>query len=437
MRRTTPAVRAIGVNRRWLRNIRLWLVVGAIVAGLLAFWAFRAFQAGPLLFRPAEATTSQGMPASETDWPSIRRDIGGTGWAPDARISTPFSVLWEIDTPGTMLAPPAVVGDRLYVTTEDGVVAALDAATGETIWSYEIGSPSDSAPAVSDSAIYVGARNHRLLAIARDDGALLWERSLGNIVLGSAIVEDGTVYIGSTNSRLEALDAATGEPRWSARIKGWVVGHPASDGSVVAAASLGERFITFDPDTGRRLLVFYSGTPVVGGPVITDGRAYFVTNRGGVWAVDPAAVSRPFSRFAYVAKFNFFYWRLLKDPPQQTGTLWVGSARGRVKYSPVYADGNLLVVNEDGLVRALDGATGAEVWERALEAEVSAEPVAAGDVLLIATATRRLVALDVASGEATWEYPLDGGGLSAAPAVSGGSIYLPTADGRLVALSGE
>ena len=436
MRRAAPAARAFGINRRWLRSARLWLVVGAVILALVAFWAFRAFQAGPLLFPPAEATTDYGMAESSSDWPSIRRDIGGTGWSP-AAVPPPFTVHWERDTPGAMLAPPSVVDGRVYVTTEDGVVAALDGDTGATLWRYEIGSPSDSAPAVTGNAIYVGARNHRLLALNREDGALLWERNLGNIVLGSAIVVDGTVYVGSTNGKLEALDAATGEPRWSTNIKGWVVGHPASDGSVVAAASLGERFITVDPETGRRRLVFYSGTPVVGGPVIADGRAYFVTNRGGVWAVDPAAVSRPFSRFAYVAKFNFFYWRLLKDPPQQTGSLWVGSAAGRVKYSPVYAQGTLLVVNEQGLVRALDGATGAELWERALEAEVSAEPVAAGDVLLVATATRRLVALELASGELAWEHPLEGGGLSAAPAVADGMIYLPMADGRLIVLRGQ
>ena len=417
--------------------MRLWLIVGAVIVALVAFWAFRAFQMGPLLFPPDEATTGQGISAADADWPSIRRDIGGTGWAPGAAPAPPFTVLWERVTPGVMLAPPAVVDGVAYITTEDGIVSALDAASGETVWRYEIGSPSDSAPAVSENSVFVGARNHRLLALNREDGALLWERNLGNIVLGSAIVVDGTVYIGSTNGRLEALDAATGEPRWSARVKGWVVGHPASNGQVVVAASLGERFITVDPDTGRRRLVFYSGTPVVGGPVIADGRAYFVTNRGGIWAVDPTAVSRPFSRFAYVAKFNFFYWRLLKEAPQQTGSLWVGSARGRVKYSPVYADGILMVVNEKGVVRALDGATGAELWEHALEAEVSAEPVAVGDVVLIATATQQLVALDVASGELAWEYGLDGGGLSAAPAVSGGTMYLPMADGRLVALGGE
>lgn len=437
MRRTTSGLGAIGVNRRWLRNVRLWLLLGAVVVALIGFWAFRAFQAGPLLFPPAEATTDYGMAQSATDWPSIRRDIGGGGWTPGDPPTPPYTVRWDLKTPGSLLATPAVVGNRVYITTEEGITAALDAATGATVWSYEIGAPSDSAPAVAENAVFVGARDHRLLALDRDTGGLLWERNLGNIVLGSAIVVDGTVYIGSTNGRLEALDAATGEQRWSTRIKGWVVGHPASDGRVVAAASLGERFITVEPETGRRRLVFYAGTPVVGGPIIAEGRAYFVTNRGGVWAVDPSAVSRPFSRFAYVARFNFFYWRLLRDAPQQTGTEWVGSAQGRVKYSPVYAHGNLMVVNETGLVRALDGATGGAIWEHNLEAEISAEPVAAGDLLLIATATRRLVALDIATGELAWEHPLDDVGVSASPVVSNGVLYLPVADGRLVALESE
>ena len=91
-------------------------------------------------------------------------------------------------------------------------------------------------------------------------------------------------------------------------------------------------------------------------------------------------------------------------------------------------------MNEKGTVRALDGANGSEIWERALEVEVSAEPVAAGDALLIATVTQRLVALSVETGEPLWEHPLDGGGLSAAPAVSDGTLYLPMSDGRLVAL---
>ena len=187
----------------------------------------------------------------------------------------------------------------------------------------------------------------------------------------------------------------------------------------------------------QRRLTFFSGTPVVGGPVIADGRAYFVTNRGGVWAVDPAAVSRPFSRFAYIARFNFFYWRLLKTPPRQTGTVWVASAQGRVKYSPAYANGRLFIVNENNKVTAFDGAGGQELWEAQLEKAVVAEPVAAGDFLVLGTADGALIALNVADGAEAWRHTLGDNRLSAAPAVSGETLYAPTTDGRLVALTGS
>ena len=337
-------------------------------------------------------------------------------------------------TPGTILGTPAVVNGRLYAATEDGLAIALDAATGSPVWTHDLGSPSDSSPAVAGDLVFLGTRDHRVLALDTSNGARRWEHDLGNIVLGSPIVVDGTLYIGSTNGKLEALDAATGSPRWSVDANGWVVGHPASDGSVVAAASLGERFITADPDTGRRLLHFYSGTPVAGGPVIADGRAFFVTNRGGVWAVDPSAISRPFSRFAYVAKFNFFAWRLRADPPRQTGSLWVGSARGKVKFSPVYVDGMLLVVNEASRITAFNGADGSVAWTAQIDGEIVTDPMVAGDSFVLATTDGQLIGLNVATGSPQWTH--DGGifPLSASPSVAGGAIFLPTTDGRLTAL---
>ena len=411
--------------------------MGLLVVILVAIWAYRAFQVGPLLFPPPAAVADHQMSAANGDWPSIRRGADGTGWSPGPAPEAPFTELWEIDTPGVMMASPSVVGDTVFITTEDGVAAGLNAENGETRWDYEIGSPSDSAPAVAGDTVYLGSRNHRILALGQQDGQPRWERNLGNIVLGSAIVVDGTVYIGSTNGELEALDAATGERRWSVKANGWVVGHPATDGSVVAVTSLGERFITIDAETGRRRLVFFSGTPVVGGPIIAEGRAHFVTNRGGVWAMDTAAVSRPFSRFAYVAKFNFFYWRLLKTPPQQTGTVWVASARGRVKYSPAYADGRLFVVNEDNRATAFDAASGEELWDAQLDEEVIAEPMAAGDVLILGTVDGALIALNTSDGTEAWRHTLAGTWLSATPVVSGDTLYAPTADGRLLALRGQ
>ena len=434
-----PELRARTVSRiGWrFRNVRIWLAVALIAAALLAWWAVHAWQLIPLALPPAQPVANTSMSEAPPDWPSGRRDPSGSAAAADADLAPPFSTLWEVDTPGQALGTPAVAAGRLFFATDDGVMVSLDARTGETQWNYDLGSPSDSAPAVAGDLVYIGTRDHRVLALNQQTGEPRWEHDLGNIVLGSPIVLNGTLYIGSTNGSLDALDAATGTSRWSVDANGWVVAHPSSDGVVIAATSLGERFITVDPETGRRRLVFYSGTPVAGGPVVADGRAFFATNRGAVWAVDPSAVSRPFSRFAYVAKFNLFAWRLRSEPPRQTGAIWVGSARGKVKYSPAYANGNLLVVNEAGRVTAFDGASGSITWQTQLEAEIAADPVVAGDTLILGSADGALFGLNIHTGSREWTQNIGGHPVSAAPSVSGRTLFLPTTNGKLTALAGQ
>lgn len=377
------------------------------------------------------------MSQAPGDWPSGRRGIDGAASTEEPNPVPPFVIRWEVDLPGVALGTPAIVDDLIFVTTDSGEVLALEASSGDTQWKRDIDSPSDSAPAVAADLVYLGTRDHRVLALDKITGQPVWDHDVGNIVLGSPIVADGNLYIGSTNGELTALDAATGEPIWSAEANGWVVSHPVTDGSVVAAASLGERFVTADPETGRRRLVFYSGTPVAGGPVIADGRAFFVTNRGGVWAVDPSAISRPFSRLAYVAKFNFFAWRLRSDPPRQTGTIWVASAGGKVKYSPSYADGKLFVVTESGKTTALTAANGSTQWQTQIDGEVVADPVIAGDTLVLGTVDGALHGLDVETGSIEWTHDVGTHPVSAAPSVSGGTLFVPTLDGKLTALHGR
>ncbi len=404
---------------------------------LIALWAGRAYQLTPLLFPPATATSAANMSEAPPDWPSGRRGIGGAASTGEPNPVPPFVTRWEVDLPGVALGTPAIIDDLIFVATDGGEILALEANSGDTKWKRDIGSPSDSAPAVAGDLVYVGTRDHRVLALDSIAGQPIWERDVGNIVLGSPIVADGSLYIGSTNGELIALDAATGAPRWSSEANGWVVSHPVTDGSVVAAASLGERFVTADPETGRRRLVFYSGTPVAGGPVMADGRAFFVTNLGGVWAVDPSAISRPFSRFAYVAKFNFFAWRLRSDPPRQTGALWVASAGGKVKYSPAYTRGNLLVVNESGKVTAFSGADGSTAWETQLDGEIIADPVVAGDTLLLGTDGGALHGVTIDAGSLEWTHDLGDYPMSAAPSISGRTLFVPTVDGKLMAIQGR
>lgn len=85
-------------------------------------------------------------------------------------------------------ATPLVNGGVMYVTEPPSTVHALDAATGETLWTYAY----TNAPDVAVCCGYV----NRGVAVAGD-----------------------TVYLATTDVHLVALDAATGNLRWKVRVE--------------------------------------------------------------------------------------------------------------------------------------------------------------------------------------------------------------------------
>ena len=163
----------------------------------------------------------------------------------------------------------------------------------------------------------------------------------------------------------------------------------------------------------------------------------FVTNRGAVWAVDlrPSA-GRSVGSPTWPSS-TFSPGGCAPSPhgkPEPCGSVRHG---GKVKYSPAYAGGNLFVVNEAGQVTALADADGSTRWTTQLDGEVVAEPVIAGDTLVLGTADGVLHGLDTGDGSLRWTHDTGRYPLSAAPSVSGGTLFLPTTDGKLTAWAGR
>ncbi|WP_435125152.1 PQQ-binding-like beta-propeller repeat protein [Halobaculum sp. D14] len=82
--------------------------------------------------------------------------------------------LWRTRLPApearSATTTPAAAGDRVFVGTADGTLAALDAATGERRWSRPVGSEVYTAPLVGDRRVFVGVERDRsaeLVAVSR------------------------------------------------------------------------------------------------------------------------------------------------------------------------------------------------------------------------------------------------------------------------------
>ncbi|HBY64526.1 MAG TPA: hypothetical protein DEH78_32300 [Solibacterales bacterium] len=91
-------------------------------------------------------------------------------------------------------ASPAIDGGRVYIGSKDGRFHSVDAANGQAVWTFQVGSASDAG------------------AVAAP-------------ILASAAVRAGRVYFGAENMNAYALDAATGARLWRRAVRGQSFGH--------------------------------------------------------------------------------------------------------------------------------------------------------------------------------------------------------------------
>jgi len=147
------------------------------------------------------ATAQRGAPNGE--WPAYGGDLGSTKYSALDQIDEDnvdrVRVAWrwmspdnaitaenERLAPGAFKGTPIMVGGVLYVRTSLSLVAAIDAATGEQIWSF-------------DPASYEAGRPTNLGFNTR--GVAYWSDG-----------QEARIFVATGDSHLWALDAATGEP---------------------------------------------------------------------------------------------------------------------------------------------------------------------------------------------------------------------------------
>jgi outer membrane protein assembly factor BamB len=127
---------------------------------------------------------------------------------------------------GARLAP-IVADGRLYSAAVDGTVAAMDAATGRTLWQKRIGerhgmlwSRTDNTvrwsgtPAVEGDLLVVGGLDGQVYALSTLDGSEHWNAQLSSEVISAAAISNGTVVVRTNDGRLVGLSAADGSRKW-------------------------------------------------------------------------------------------------------------------------------------------------------------------------------------------------------------------------------
>lgn len=185
-----------------------------------------------------------------------------------------------------------IMNGKVFAPNSDGFLYILDLEDGFSTKSaldkIELGGALWATPSTDGERVYLSSLDHHLHAI----DAMTYESAWPVIDLGSAapgtplVGPNGNLYIGSFASEVIKADPATGKTTLLTSTQGWVWGGPVSDGKNIYFGDLEGSLFAVDASNGNLLWSIQPNGPIAGSPLVLDEEIIFATESGSVYAVD-------------------------------------------------------------------------------------------------------------------------------------------------------
>ncbi len=326
------------------------------------------------------------------------------------------TAFWHVqETDRNLPAPPVVANSMVYLTTLTGGVSALDAATGLTKWSVQLGGNIVSSPVVASNVVYVGSANNYIYALNASTGSLIWrfDTGIGNetVTTRSVAIANGVVYGSSSDqvdhSYLFAINASTGQQVWRVKVLSQLFTDvQVVNGVIYFAATAIAR------EGGPRTTVSY-----VYAYDATTGTRLWISQIIGNMILSPPAIS---NGVVYVGSEDTFVYALNAS----TGArLWLHQLGGPIDTSPVVANGVVYAgvtsnpstapasstsdaTTTSGSVAALNATTGTLIWQQEINKYTGTPLAYANNLIYSGTNDNHVYALNASNGSQAWSYQM-------------------------------
>ncbi len=314
---------------------------GLVLGGLLLGGLVAIALGGGGVQLPARSSAQAGQGAVELDGTGegLRPQLRAVDPLPGAGVPGAVALAgtgWQAELGGVSVAATGD-GELVVTGTDDGMVHALDADTGEHRWASDLGT-SAAQLVLHETVVVVRHAGGRASVLDRGDGGLLWRR-------GPGLEEDRVLAVGAVDEvvllalglpdrpRLFAAGLRDGDRRWEQLLRdGWIAD---ARGRVAPVGVVDGSLTGFDPTSG-----------------------------GVRWQLGLDPDERPIERIGELV--------LVRG---SDGYLWVELATGQPAFRASRELGSWLRHPDEGLVLASAGGTslllsvdgtGMQRWERSL-----------------------------------------------------------------------
>ncbi|WP_438667672.1 outer membrane protein assembly factor BamB family protein [Pseudogemmobacter sonorensis] len=313
-------------------------------------------------------------------------------------VSTSGAALWQADLAAVFDRGGAVSGgglaaggDRLFVTTAYGEVVALDAATGRVVWSQRVDSAVQGAPTVDGGRVYVTARDGAAWALEAANGKVVWQvvgSPAPSGFLGAAaptVGDRAVIFPSGAGDLMAVLKVGGGTKVWQASLAGKrlgrayaqsydVTGDAALVGGVLYAGTGAGRTVAIDAGSGAQ--IWSAGEGALGPPAVAGGSVFIVNDEARLVRLDAAS-----GRVIWEVEMPYFQ----DDRARKRKAVYA-------HYGPVLAGGRLWVASSDGVLRGFDPVGGRLVHSAEIPGGAATQPAVAGGTLYVVSGAGQLLA---------------------------------------------
>jgi outer membrane protein assembly factor BamB len=371
------------------------------------------------------------------DWPEFRGPTG-QGHSDERGLPLTWSenknVKWKVAIPGRGWSSPAIQGERIWLTTatEEGKslrAVAVDRNTGAILQNIEVfrlksagsinskNSHASPTPVIEGDRVYLHFGAHGTACITRS-GEIVWKTHLaydnGQHGPGGSPVIYGNLLIVSCDGQdiqyVAALDKHTGKIRWKRPRQGYqayttplIIRLPGGD-QVISPGAM--RAIAYEPRTGKELwqVNYGQGFSNVPRPVFGHGMVFICTG-----FYEPSLLAVRLDGRGDVTK---------------THVAWALKRGVSLTPSPLLIGDELYLINDNGIATCVDAKTGTEYWRTRVGGNHSASPIYAdGRIYFLSEEGESAVIAPGKQFKLLARNQLDGQTL-ASMAVSGASIFI-------------
>lgn len=310
---------------------------------------------------------------------------------PDFSVNKEYAQVqeqWIVQTGAGIYCSPAVEKDKVFVGDDLGRLTAYALKNGKKLWSFQSGKRIVGTPAVSEGIVVFGSADCKIYGLDAQNGNLLWTVEAAEPVLGAVTIENGIAYIGASDHTFRAVNIRTGEVKWAfAGVRGYIETKPLVTDNKVIFGAWDNTLYALNKADGKELWKWTGGltrmhfSPAAVWPVAADGKVFITDPQRAMTAINIETGNTVWRTFQSMVRETIglsedkerIYSKTMNDSivcystkGDQPHKLWASNVGFGYEHAPsmqVEKNGVVFGSTKEGLIFALEAATGKVLWK--------------------------------------------------------------------------